>query len=168
MKKWSVIFAAVWLVSWVLTINAHEAKLIESSPANGALLGEAPEQISARFSEEIVFGESGLVVLNNNGEQVDNGDGGVDLDNPNRDSLLVTLPASLPDGVYTVEWRVMLLDGDVTEGAFTFTVGEPTAVSTNTHPTPSESSTAIAWIASAVGIVLIALLIVTIVRKKVY
>lgn len=168
MKKWSFLLAVIWLASWVLSTLAHEAQLLESSPANGAILDDAPQQVSARFSEELVFEESWIRVLNSEGAPVDNGDGGVDLNNPDRDTLLATLPDSLPEGVYTVEWHVVLLDGDATKGAFTFTIGHPTAVPSTEHPPRSVSSLTISWIASALGVVLIAALITTIVRKKVY
>lgn len=168
MKQWAVWLAAFCLASWVASVSAHEAQLVESSPGNGDILEAAPQQISARFSEEIVYEESWLKVLNSAGEQVDNGDGGVDLNNPERDSLLATMPASLPDDVYTVEWQVMLLDGDVTEGAFTFTLGNPTAVELSEEYGQSDSAKIIVWLATVAGLVLVLVLITILWRKKVY
>ena len=114
-----VVFA---LVGVVTAVFAHEVELLKSTPANGEFLNESPSEVVAWFSEELISGESRLSVVNNQGVQVDNGDGGIDLNDPDHASMIVTLPP-LPDGSYAVQWHVTLLDGDETEGAFTFAVG---------------------------------------------
>lgn len=122
------IFTAVFLLTSVaIPVFAHEVELLESTPANGDLLAASPPQVVARFSEELISGESSMTVLNAQGVQVDNGDGGVDLNDPDHASMIVTLPP-LPDGVYTVEWHATLLDGDATDDAFAFTIGEAPVV----------------------------------------
>ena len=125
------LFVTSFLVA-VLTLTlvgaalAHEVILTKSNPADGAVLDQAPAQVRAWFNEEMQTGESTLRVLDASGQLVDLGDGGVDLDDAYHASMLVSLP-SLPDGAYTVHWHVVLLDGDASDGAFTFYIGEKPA-----------------------------------------
>jgi methionine-rich copper-binding protein CopC len=107
-------------------VLAHEVILTKSDPADGAVLDQAPAQVRASFNEEMQTGESTLRVVDASGQPVDLGDGGVDLDDAYHASMLASLP-SLPDGAYTVRWHVVLLDGDASDGEFTFYVGEKPA-----------------------------------------
>src|SRR5581483_2617754 len=71
---------------------------------------------------------SSLQVMDAAGNRVDNNDGQVDLQNPDRQRMFVTLPP-LPDGVYTVRWvTVSADDGDQAEGTFRFGVGADTVL----------------------------------------
>ena len=114
-------------VGVVTAVFAHEVTVLKSSPANGEVLTKSPPEVAAWFNEELVSSESSLIVINTQGVQVDNGDGGVDLKDPDHASMRVTLPP-LPDGSYTVQWHATLLDGDDTEGAFAFAIGEGQSV----------------------------------------
>ena len=58
-------------------------------------------------------------MLDARGLQVDRRDSRVDRANPVL--LRATLPP-LPPGTYTVRWRVLSIDADVTEGNFTFRI----------------------------------------------
>ncbi len=147
---------------WVTAVFAHDAAIIRSTPANGEVLNESPAQVVAWFAEELVSGESSLSVFDTQGQQRDNGDGGVDLNDPDHASMIVTLPP-LPDGSYTVQWHAVLLDGDASDGAFAFAVGEGQSVA----PVPETASLAengagffsSAWIIVG-GLVIVGLLIV--------
>ena len=67
--------------------------------------------------------DSDLQVFDVEGRQVDGGDGGVDLNDPEHASLTVTLP-SLAHGTYTVRWGAAVFeDDDIVEGQTSFTVG---------------------------------------------
>lgn len=128
------ISTAVFILTFAVTaVFAHEVELLESTPKNGDLLAESPPEVTAQFSEELVSGESTLIVINAQGVQVDNGDGGVDLNDPDHASMLVTLPL-LPDGVYTVQWHAVLLDGDTTDDAIAFTIGDEPRVMPSEAP----------------------------------
>lgn len=124
-----VALALAWLAVGLLVpvVAAHSPALKKSSPANEARLEQSPSEVQAWFSEELLSGESTIEVFDVEGRQVDNGDGGVDLTDADHASLIATLP-TLPDGFYVVRWNVRLLDGDVTEGVLTFTVGAATPV----------------------------------------
>lgn len=134
----TLLTAVFVLLGTVTAVFAHEVELLESTPKNGDLLAESPPEVVALFSEELVSSESSMKVTNRQGEQVDNGDGGVDLNDPDHASMIVTLPP-LPDGTYTVEWHATLLDGDATDGAFAFAIGdEPVDTSVVAQPVASE------------------------------
>ncbi|RMG90431.1 MAG: copper resistance protein CopC [Chloroflexi bacterium] len=120
---------------------AHSVKLLRSDPPDGAHLDSSPTVIRAWFNEEL-DASSTMRVLDSTGGQVDNGDGGLDLTDPDHASMKVTVPV-LIDGVYTVSWRAVLVDGDVTTGVFHFTVGTPPATTSLTQSMQAEDETAV-------------------------
>lgn len=71
------------------------------------------------FTERLEPAYSSLRVLDARGAQVDRRDSRVDRANPAL--LRATLPP-LPAGTYKVLWRVLSIDADITEGAFTFRI----------------------------------------------
>lgn len=139
-KRLGLIFTVfVGLLLMPAVSYAHLVDLLSSFPENGAIISQAPEVITAVFDEEVQTEISNLRVLDADGNQVDNGDGGVDLNDPEHVSMLVTVPL-LADGAYTVRWHVVLLDGDATTGAFNFFVGdEAAAIAANFTPIPDGS-----------------------------
>lgn len=101
---------------------AHSG-LEKSEPEAGQVLSASPAQVKAWFSEELESDTSTLQVFNSLGEQVDQGDGGVDLNDVEHTLMVVGLPASLPADTYTVRWAaVSAEDGDATMDEFSFTV----------------------------------------------
>src|SRR4051812_24665713 len=89
---------------------AH-ARYDRSEPPSGAMLDGQPFVLKTYFSQELTS-KSTIRVLDANIVQVDLADGHVDLDDPDRKVMLVSLPA-LPTGIYTVEWTsVSAEDGD--------------------------------------------------------
>ena len=102
--------------------SAHELEPTNSSPKEGEVLAQSPAEVRLVFAEELEEAGSWVQVFNEQGTQVDLGSGGVDLNNANHDSLFVQLP-ELPEGIYLVKWKVMLLDGDSSEGEYHFGVG---------------------------------------------
>jgi copper transport protein len=116
---------ALWMVlaAAVITVAAH-AELAESNPPNGTLLEEPPEEVTLTFTQELDTAGSNVAVFDQDGQQVDQGNGGVDLNDLDHKRMAVSLPASLADGTYTVRWTAMSAeDGDTTDGAISFTVG---------------------------------------------
>ena len=82
-------------------------------------LKRAPDEVKLYFTERLEPAYSALRVLDARGTQVDRGDSRVDRGNPAL--LRATLPP-LPPGLYKVLWRVLSIDADITEGAFTFRI----------------------------------------------
>ena len=125
MSKQKTLFIALFLVSTLLiptsSARAH-ANLVQANPEANAALERPPAQIEILFSEPLEASFSTIEVLDSEGLQVDVGDSKLDAADPTR--LTVSL-RSIPDGVYTVVWRVLSsVDGHVTSGAYPFSVGE--------------------------------------------
>lgn len=126
------ILAVVLTVLGAGTASAH-ANLVSSVPADGATVPTAPAQITMNFTEPPDPTLSVVDVLGAGGNVLP-GVGKPTLRPPK--TLTVSLPPKLPDGVYTVSWRVASsTDGHVTAGSFAFGVGASTTV------TPVGSST---------------------------
>jgi methionine-rich copper-binding protein CopC len=155
------------LAGLVTAVSAHDAVIIKSIPANGDVLTEPPSEVAAWFAEELVSGQSTMTVFSAQGTQIDNGDGGVDLNDPDHASLIVTLPP-LSDGSYTVQWHVTLLDGDASDGAFAFAVGEGQSVIPAVAPavTKEDSSGPSGSIITAVAAGLVVLLFIGVLAMR--
>src|SRR5205823_5103234 len=135
-----VLLAGVWLVAAGAPAQAH-ALVASSVPANGSVVATAPRQVLVTFTEQPDVGLSSIQVLSLSGQPVTAAKSRAVPGHPLQ--LVVPLPASLPDGVYTVSWRtVSKVDGHVTGGSFAFGVGvQPGAItqtqsSTSTSPSP--------------------------------
>lgn len=123
--KWLWIWGGVLLglIMGMKAAAAHAITPLRTSPENRAILSESPSEITLWFAEELISPTSTLLVLNTKGERVSPTQGGVDLNDPEHDSLHLVLPP-LPEGIYIVQWLVMLVDGDISEGSFIFGIGK--------------------------------------------
>jgi hypothetical protein len=93
--------------------------LQRAEPRVESKLKRAPDEVKLYFTERLEPAYSTVRVLDAAGAQVDRRDSRVDRANPAL--LRATLPP-LPPGTYKVLWRVLSIDADITEGAFTFRV----------------------------------------------
>ena len=93
--------------------------LQRAEPRVESKLKRAPDEVKLYFTERLEPAYSSLRVLDVRGAQVDRRDSRVDRNNPLL--LRATLPP-VPAGTYKVHWRVLSIDGDVTEGTFTFRI----------------------------------------------
>ena len=145
--------AAVVAVSAVLLMSsaavAH-ALIRSSDPADGALLQQAPGRVLITFTEEPDPSLSVIHVLDQSGRAVEAGKAERVPGRP----LELTVPLKqLPNGVYTVSWRVVSrVDGHVTAGAFSFGVGvspagarPPAGSASAGSPSPSVLAVAGRW-----------------------
>jgi copper transport protein len=112
--------AGVWVVATPGSAAAHAA-LVQSEPANGEVLGEAPQEIRLSFTEPPDLSLTIVELVDSSGAPVPIGPvervPGSNLD------VRVPLP-DLPDGVFSVAWRtVSTTDTHQTVGAFSFGVG---------------------------------------------
>jgi copper resistance protein C len=109
------------LAACALTVSAAagHAVLERAEPRVDSRLKRSPDEIKLYFTERLEPAYSSVRVLNDRGGQVDRRDSRVDRTNPTL--LRATFPPLSP-GTYKVQWRVLSIDGDVTEGAFTFRV----------------------------------------------
>ena len=95
------------------------AMLQRAEPRSESTLKRAPDEVKLSFGERLEPAYSSVRLLDERGRQVDRRDSRVDRANPT--VLRVTVPP-LPPGRYKVLWRVLSIDGDVTEGGFTFRI----------------------------------------------
>ncbi len=101
-------------------VSAH-ANLVRSDPAANVSLDEPPEAIHIWFTEPLEPNYSRIHLLDTNGDPIELPPSEVDPTDAKQ--LSVSLP-DLPDGIYTVSWRVVsAADGHPTEGSFAFGVG---------------------------------------------
>jgi methionine-rich copper-binding protein CopC len=124
----AALVALALVAAMVGQASAH-ARYDSSDPPAGAMLDGQPFVLRAYFTQEL-SSRSTIRVLDASGAQVDLADGRVDLDDPGRKLMLVSLPA-LPPGVYTVEWSTLSIeDGDWEVGTFELSVGPAEAPAT--------------------------------------
>ncbi len=90
-----------------------------AEPPVGAVVDVAPCCIRIWFDRALNPVFSRVRVQNEEGQQVDNGDSGVDNSDPRL--IKVSIP-SLPSGTYRVFWSVVSRDGHRTEGNYIFTI----------------------------------------------
>lgn len=94
---------------------AH-ANLERAEPAPGVARDQAPGQLRLSFSEAVDSSFSRVQLLDTKREPVDRGDSQVAPDDPR--AMVVSLPGTLPNGVYTVAWRTLsAVDGHTVNGA---------------------------------------------------
>ncbi|MFF3848236.1 copper resistance CopC/CopD family protein [Streptomyces sp. NPDC002328] len=102
--------------------SAHST-LVRAVPADSSVIKTAPKQITLTFSETVGLNAGSLRVLSPESLRVDTGS--VRHAPGTTDTAQVTLAGKLPEGTYTVGWRVVSADGHPISGAFTFSLGQP-------------------------------------------
>jgi copper transport protein len=112
----------LWLAGPAAAPAAAHAQLISSTPGAGELLAESPAELRLAFSEPLDPSFLDVDLLDQDGGTLAPDIGRVD---PADDHALVAPMPPLADGLYTVNWRVLsAADGHVTQGFFTFGVGD--------------------------------------------
>jgi copper transport protein len=117
-----VAFALALAVLGGLAARAQAHATLESTtPERGAALERAPGEVVLRFSEPVEIAFGAVQVFDAGGAQVAEGDA----HHPGGDgsAVAVRLPRNLPDGGYTVTFRVVSADSHPVSGGFTFGIG---------------------------------------------
>jgi len=144
-----------YLFTITTTVAAH-SELVKSEPEVGASLENSPAQVTAWFSEELDSEMSSMRVFDSQNNQVDNGDGSVDLNDLDHLTMVVSLPP-LPAGTYRLHWTsVSVEDGDAEEGEFTFNV--TVGAAQGEASTPSRNNSLVWVIGIAAVIIFLAIL----------
>jgi copper transport protein len=102
--------------------SAHA--IVESTePRIDQVVETSPERIVMNFNEPVELAFGAIRVYDTNGDRVDDGEA----DHVGDDLQAVTVPleGDLPNGTYTVTWRVVSADGHPIAEAFVFHVGAP-------------------------------------------
>ncbi|MFJ4775124.1 copper resistance CopC/CopD family protein [Streptomyces sp. NPDC088762] len=105
--------------------SAHAA-LTASDPKDGAVVATAPAQVTLSFSEQVAMGDDSIRVLDPRGKRVDTGELR-DMCSGSTVRYGTALQSGLPNGTYTVAWQAVSADSHPISGAFTFSVGAPSA-----------------------------------------
>ncbi|MBT2415092.1 copper resistance protein CopC/CopD [Streptomyces sp. ISL-12] len=116
--------------------SAHAA-LTATDPADGTVLPRAPRHLTLTFSESVGLRDDSFRVLGPDGHRVRTGEAENADGRP--DTVRVSLPGPdrLGKGTYTVAWRVVSADSHPVSGAFTFSVGAPSATAAPVDPGPA-------------------------------
>ncbi|MFF2779657.1 copper resistance CopC/CopD family protein [Streptomyces sp. NPDC058052] len=115
------------LLAGAAPASAHAA-LTGSDPKDGAVVATAPEEVGLTFSEQVAMSPDSIRVLDPSGRRADTGEI-IDLCSGAVVKYGVALRAGLPDGTYTVAWQTVSADSHPIAGAFTFSIGAPSATS---------------------------------------
>lgn len=113
------VLLALLLVGGAAAPASAHANLVSTDPVEGAILEEAPEQVTFTFDEPVSLVADGLQVFDATGAAVEVAAG-------SRDEVVTgDLGGGLDDGTYVVTWRVVSADGHPIAGSLTFHVGAP-------------------------------------------
>ena len=152
----------LFLLAITTTVAAH-SEMVKSEPEAGASLENSPAQVTAWFSEELDSEMSSMRVVDSQNNQVDSGDGSVDLNDLDHLSMVANLP-QLSAGTYTVHWTsVSAEDGDAEEGEFTFNV---TVGAAPGEASTQSANTSLVWVISVASVILILAVLVMIVISR--
>ena len=114
---------------WPRMASSH-AELESASPPVGGTVTSLPPSLTLVFSEEVKPGSVVVEVTGPDGSRADLGDAEVDLTNPERTTVTVSLFAGGP-GEYAVHWEnVSNADDDPVSGDFVFSVAVAATEST--------------------------------------
>lgn len=106
--------------------SAH-ATIVETTPGDTAVLKAQPRVVSLKWSEPVDLGSHAIRLLDGAGQEIATpapprpGPGG-------KSTAVLPLPPRLARGTYVVAWRVVSADSHPVSGAFSFSVGAPSAV----------------------------------------
>lgn len=111
--------------------GAH-AFLDRSDPEANAVVPEAPESVRMWFTEPLEVQYSAAELFDASGQRIETE---VSVVGPEEHQLTLPLPADLPNGTYTVQWRnVSAADGHPETGYVPFTIGTGADVVIPTPP----------------------------------
>ena len=106
--------------------SAH-ASLLRTDPASGAILNEAPAEVTLAFSEPVGTSLGKVTVVDPDGKSVKRGK----LVQRNGPEVTAKLKDGLRQGTYLVSYRVISADGHPISGGFTFSIGAPSQQAAN-------------------------------------
>lgn len=111
--------------------SAH-AYILKSTPYENEIIQEAPKKVSIEFDEKIQTSFNSIEVFDSSGKRVDQENGGVNAKSPS--IIECDLDENLPNGTYSIQWRVVSSDGHPVKGSIPFQIGKGDAQgSSNEH-----------------------------------
>jgi copper transport protein len=117
-----LLVAVVALLLAPATPASAHAVLVSSSPAASAVVPSAPAEVVLTFSESVRKVPGKIRVIAPDGSRADRGE-------PSFEGAVVTVPVdpAAGRGTYLVSYRVISADSHPVSGAFTYSVGAPSA-----------------------------------------
>lgn len=154
--------------------SAHD-QVIATDPAEGEVLAEAPQQLTMRFTAELMT--MGVIVFVVDGNERDWAAGEPIVEGA---ELVQPLESGMPDGSYQVRWQVVSADGHPISGFFDFAVGASSGVITppgaaddpdtsQPNEPPAAAIPALLWIGltgAAVGVAVFAIVVAVRSRRR--
>ena len=137
--------------------SAH-TQLLETTPANGALLQVIPTAVTMKFTQQPLSGSVAVVAQSASGTSVQLGTPTV-----SETTVTVPWPESAINGTYRVSWRVVSPDGHPVNGTWDFSYGVTSAQPFVEQPADQDVQGFPIWIA-IVGILILAGVIVVLVK----
>lgn len=126
------------IVAWAFSSHPAQghAVLLETQPADGAVLAAAPFDIVLRFNEPIapvllrVVGPDGKAAVDTSAARV------------THDTIRISVPEGIPNGTYVASFRVISIDSHPVAGAIVFSIGS-SGTSPPVAPTAAEGNSRI-------------------------
>ncbi|MFG3717507.1 copper resistance protein CopC [Streptomyces massasporeus] len=125
----------VLLLAGAAPASAHAA-LRGTDPDDGSVVKQAPRHVTLTFTESVGLLDDSFRVFGPDQRRVHT-DEATHADGRS-DTARVGLPGKLAKGTYTVAWRVVSADSHPVSGAFTFSVGKPSATTGQIDTGPTE------------------------------
>ncbi|HEX4246622.1 MAG TPA: copper resistance protein CopC [Pseudonocardia sp.] len=133
-----LLLTAAGLLAGAGTASAH-AVLLSTDPARDTVLPARPAQVRLTFGESVQLPPNALRVFDPDGVEVD--DGHPEHPGVGDSTVGIGLRPGTAQGSYTVAWRVISADTHPVSGAFTFSVGHPSATNAATEAPAGGSAT---------------------------
>ncbi|HWN14310.1 MAG TPA: copper resistance CopC family protein [Candidatus Dormibacteraeota bacterium] len=111
------------LVPLMVSPVSPHAIVLESTPVHDAVLERAPGQVTLRFNSKLEKRFTRITLATGDRPPAPVAVPGDDDASP-PDRIVIPLSPLAP-GVYVLRYRVLAVDGHITEGALRFTVGPP-------------------------------------------
>ncbi|MEV4784749.1 copper resistance protein CopC [Streptomyces tuirus] len=125
----------VLLLAGAAPASAHAA-LRGTDPDDGSVLKQAPRHVTLTFTESVGLLDDSFRVFGPDQRRVHTGE--ATHADGRSDTARVGLPGKLAQGTYTVAWRVVSADSHPVSGAFSFSVGKPSATTGQIDTGPAE------------------------------
>lgn len=119
---WALLLAVLCALAGPALPAAAHATLLETDPAQGAVLETAPERVTFTFDESVLGVPSGTRVFDAAGEEL------AASATVRGTRLVVELEEEVGEGTLVVLWRLVSEDGHPIGGSLSFSVGAPSDV----------------------------------------